>query len=124
MKKFVSVFLIFVLVFSLSSMLCSLCACTDDSTLTNSGEEDSLISESTAERLATNALYSRVKLMYSSEYDVSQTRYSIGSISPDGFGGYTVNGIYYLYDKYVNYETSRNFSVEVSSNGNVTVNEY
>lgn len=108
------------------------CACDKNSAendnvnnYTNATDKDS-ITKSEAESKATSALYIKLKAhyLYVDEYDITQTRYSVGSITGSGTSGYTVNGTYSLYDKYGNYKKSNNFSVAVDSDGHTTVTEY
>ena len=115
MRKLVSCLLVFVLVFSM-------CACSKTST--SHGETGNLISKNEAEDLACSALYSELLRAFGKTYDISQTRYSIGSITGSPSAGFTVNGKYSLYDKYGNYQKSNNFSAKVDSSGKSTVLEY
>lgn len=119
MKKFVSVFLIFVLVFSLSSMLCSLCACTDDST-TSIAETN--ITEEDAREIATEALRKEISIYFSDRYDLTKTQYVFDSTYKYSDGAYSVKGKFILYDKYGDYCPGYEFSVLVNPNGYATVN--
>ena len=80
--------------------------------------------ENEAEDLACSALYSKLLSAFGKTYDISQTRYSVGSITGSPSAGFTVSGKYSLYDKYGNYQKSNNFSVKVDSSGKSTVLEY
>ena len=60
--------------------------------------------------------------IYVDDYDISQTKYNIASIT--GSSDYTVNGTYSIYDKYGNFQKRENFSVKVYSDGTTKVIEY
>lgn len=114
------------------SLLCLfiLCSCGTNSASDNDNNDyqydTTIISENKAKGLATEALYNKLKayFLYVDDYDISQTRYTIASISGSGSTGYTVNGTYSLYDKYGNFKKRENFSVRVNSDGYATVTEY
>lgn len=111
-------------------LLClGICACDSNSSKVSYEDTDyeyntEIITKSKAEGLAASALYRQLKALYIyiDDYDISQTKYSIASIT--GSSDYTVNGTYSLYDKYGNFKERNNFSVEVSSDGNARVTEY
>lgn len=109
--------------------LVSLCGCGSNLSNDNNTDyeyEENIITESEAEGRATSALYIKLKAhyLYVDSYDISQTRYSVGSISGSASSGYTVSGTYSLYDKYGNFKERENFSVRVDSDGHTTVTEY
>ncbi len=109
--------------------LVSLCGCGSNSSNDNNTDydyEENIITESEAEGRATSALYIKLKAhyLYVDSYDISQTKYSVGSINGSASSGYTVSGTYSLYDKYGNFKKRENFSVRVDSDGHTTVTEY
>lgn len=114
------------------SLLCVVvfCSCGSNSTNGNDNKDyeydTTIITESKAKGLATEALYNQLKAycLYVDDYDFSQTKYTIASISGSGSTGYTVNGTYSLYDKYGNFKKRENFSVRVNSDGYAKVTEY
>ena len=123
LKKVLCVFLVLVL------FCVGLCGCGDaptNSTTTDTTKTEVGISKSQAEDLAASALYSKLSSVWggSSYCDVTQTRYSIGSVTGNATSGYTVNGKYTLYDKYGNFKKNENFSVTVSHTGSAKVTEY
>lgn len=85
--------------------------------------EDDYLSESEAEQIALEYLYWWLECCFRSDYDISATRYSVGSITGSGSSGYTVYGKYYLYDKYGDMARARNFSVKVQSDGSVSTDD-
>ncbi len=124
MKRLLSFLLIFVFIFSF-------CACTEydsssynDSSSSEKEETSHLISKSEAEELALSALYSKLVSVYTGPFEVSQTRYSVGSVTGSSSRGYTIKGKFSLYDKYGDYRATRKFSVEVDSDGFAKVTEY
>ena len=111
-------------------MLLSLCACGSSTgegnnyTTTSDIDTDydnsyyyDYLSEAEAEQIALEKLYLWLKLCFSDRYNISATRYSVGSITGSSSTGYTVCGKYYLYDKYGDLAKTGNFSVYVDSNG-------
>lgn len=114
MKRLLSLSLALLLVFSL-------CACSNASSNNATGAS---ISKHDAEDAALSALYSKLLVAYGKTYEISQTRYSVGSITGSPSAGFTVSGKYSLYDKYGNYKKSNNFSVKVDCYGVGTVLEY
>lgn len=126
MKKLLCIFLLTILCFGL-------CACSTNSSKSSDDDynetyetDTNIITKSEAEGLATTALYRQLKAtyLYIDDYDMSQTKYSIASISGSSSSGYEVNGTYSLYDKYGNFQKRNNFSVNVSSDGIARVTEH
>ena len=121
-------FLCFIVI--LTIVCINLCACGSNSTNQNDNKDyeydTSIITKSEAESRAASALYIKLKAvyLYVDSYDISQTTYSVGSISGSASSGYTVSGTYSLYDKYGNFKERENFSVKVDSDGHTTVTEY
>ncbi len=123
LKKVLCVFLVLVL------CCVGLCGCGDTpttSTIPDTTKTEVGVSESRAKELAASALYSKLSSVWGGDSycDVTQTRYSIGSVKGNATSGYTVNGQYTLYDKYGNFKRNENFSVTVSHTGSAKVTEY
>lgn len=124
MRKLISIlFVVFLVCFNMSG--CGQSSEPEENYVNYDYDSD-IITEDEAESKATSALYIKLKALniYDKSYDVSQTRYSIGSITGSASSGYTVNGTYSLYDKYGNFKERENFSVRVDSDGHTTVKEY
>ena len=116
MKKVISILLVFI-------CGASLCSCSNSSSkevettesITEEITTDTKVTREEAETLAASALLKELRSFYGysgDTYDISQTRYSVGSINKTS-DGYIVNGVYYIYDKYGEYRFKNNFSVEI-----------
>ena len=121
------------ILFVLSTVCCLvLCSCSTNSSYADDSDHNTyasdtyIVTQSKAEGLATSALYRQLKahFLYIDEYDISQTRYSIASVTGSAKSGYEVSGTYSIYDKYGNFQKQENFSVNVSSDGVARVTEF
>ena len=83
----------------------------------------SSMSRDDIERAAASALYSELLsqndrgIPFSNRYNLDSTRYSIGSITENRNGGWTVKGTFSLYDDYGKYKKSGTFIAEISEYG-------
>ena len=119
MRKVVSLISVF--------LICvSLCACGKSNENVDNGygaDTTGVLTKSEAESKATSYLYDYLKIIYnSSDYDISQTRYSVASVNGSSHC-YEVNGTYSLYDKYGNFMKRDNFSISVYDTRRITVDE-
>ena len=84
-----------------------------------SSSEVDYLSETEAELIALEKLYWWLECCFGDEYDISETRCSVGSVTGSSSVGYTVYGRYCLCDKYGDFSSIRKFSVFVDSSGRV-----
>ena len=126
MKKILCILLLAICFLGLCSCSANSSKASDDDYNKTYETDTSAITKSEAEGLATTALYRQLKAtyLYVDDYDMSQTKYSIASITGSSKSGYEVSGTYSLYDKYGNFQKRKNFSVYVSSDRIARVTEH